>query len=156
MEIKHLFSGLVKRTDYNTKITDIEKKLTDHNHDNSITNPEFNKFTADILDARLAWSYLVTKVDFDTKQKTLNQKLNSNETKYLLVENELKKLQIFDSIYFRGKYHFGEGGTQNYLVFKPMYIHFKRFSGFGSGKLKDCLIKILQLLLQLIIASIHN
>ena len=54
MKIKHLFSGLVKRTDYNTKIADIEKKLTDHNHDNSITNPEFNKFTADIFDARLA------------------------------------------------------------------------------------------------------
>ena len=26
-------SSLVKKTDYNTKITEIEKKLTDHNHD---------------------------------------------------------------------------------------------------------------------------
>ena len=26
-------SNLVKKTDYNTKITEIEKKLTEHNHD---------------------------------------------------------------------------------------------------------------------------
>ena len=26
-------SSLVKKTDYNTKITEIEKKVTDHNHD---------------------------------------------------------------------------------------------------------------------------
>ena len=26
-------SNLVKKTDYDTKITEIEKKLTDHNHD---------------------------------------------------------------------------------------------------------------------------
>ena len=28
-------SSLVKKTDYNTKTTEIEKKLTDHNHDKS-------------------------------------------------------------------------------------------------------------------------
>ena len=39
---------------------------------------------------------------------------------YLLVENEFKKLKMFDSIYFRGKSHFGEDGTQNYLVFQPI------------------------------------
>ena len=40
--------------------------------------------------------------------------MNSNKTKILLAESELKKLQIFDSIYFRGKDHFEEDGTQNY------------------------------------------
>ena len=35
-------SSLVKNTYYNTKITEIEKKLTDHNHDKYITTPEFN------------------------------------------------------------------------------------------------------------------
>ena len=35
----------------------------------------------------------------------------------MLVENELKKLQIFDSSYFRGKSHFVDNdGTQNYLI----------------------------------------
>ena len=31
----------------------------------------------------------------------------------MLVENELKNLQTFDSIYFRGKSHFENDGTQN-------------------------------------------
>ena len=35
-------SNLVKKTDYNTKISELEKKLTDHNHDKYITTPEFN------------------------------------------------------------------------------------------------------------------
>ena len=34
-----------------------------------------------------------------------------------MVENELKKLQKFDAAYFRGKSHFEEHSTQNYLVF---------------------------------------
>ena len=35
-------SSLVKKTDYNAKISEIEKKVTDHNHDKYITTPEFN------------------------------------------------------------------------------------------------------------------
>ena len=51
----------------------------------------------------------------------------------MLVENELKKLQRFDAAYFRGKSHFEEDGTQNYLVFQPMYRYFKRIAGVGGG-----------------------
>ena len=47
-------SSLVKKTDYDTKITEIEKKLTVHNHDKYITTPEFNTLVADIFNARLA------------------------------------------------------------------------------------------------------
>ena len=43
-------SNLVKKTDYNTKINEIEKKITNHNHDKYITTPEFNKFTAEIFE----------------------------------------------------------------------------------------------------------
>ena len=50
----------------------------------------------------------------------LNEKINSNKTKHLLVENEIKKLQTFDSSYFKGKNHFEDDGTKNYLVFQPM------------------------------------
>ena len=32
----------------------------------------------------------------------------------------MNKLKTFDSSYFIGKSHFGEDGTQNYLVFHPM------------------------------------
>ena len=37
----------------------------------------------------------------------------------------MNKLKTFDSGYFIGKSHFGEDGTQNYLVFQPMYRYFK-------------------------------
>ena len=63
--------------------------------------------------------------------------VTKNKTKYLLVENELKKLQKFDAAYFRGKSHFEEDGTQNYLVFQPMYRYFKRIAGVGSGNYID-------------------
>ena len=51
----------------------------------------------------------------------------------MLVENEFKKLQTFDSSYFRGKSHFEKDGTQNYLVFQPIQIYFKRIRGVGSS-----------------------
>ena len=49
------------------------------------------------------------------------------------VENELKKLQQFDSAYFRCKSNFEEDGIQNYLVFQTMYRYFKNIKGVGSG-----------------------
>ena len=69
---------------------------------------------------RLAHANLVRKRDFDTKLKRLNQKINSNKTKHLLVKNVLEKLQTFNSSYFRGKNHFEEDGAQNHLVFQPI------------------------------------
>ena len=47
------------------------------------------------------------------------------KSKHLLVENELNKLQTFDSSYFIGKSHFEEGDTQNYLVFQSVIRYFK-------------------------------
>ena len=48
-------SSLVKKkTDYDTKISDIEKKITDHDHDEYITTSEFNKLTTEHFAARLA------------------------------------------------------------------------------------------------------
>ena len=35
--------------DYNTKILDIKKEVTDHDHNKYITTPEFNKLTTEIL-----------------------------------------------------------------------------------------------------------
>ena len=43
-----------KKTGYKTKISEIEKKITDHDHDKYITTPEFNKSTAENFPARLA------------------------------------------------------------------------------------------------------
>ena len=82
-----------KKTDYDTKITEIEKKLTDHNHDKYITTPEFNTLAADVFNARLAQANLITKTDFDAKLSSLNRKITSNKSKHLLVEKEVKKLK---------------------------------------------------------------
>ena len=43
----------------------------------------------------------------------------------MLVQNELNQLKTFKSSYFIGKSHFDEDGTQNYLVFQPIYRYFK-------------------------------
>ena len=60
-------SGLVKKTDCNTKITDIENKLNNHNHDKYVATSEFNTLAANVFNARLAQANLKTKTDFDAK-----------------------------------------------------------------------------------------
>ena len=106
-------SNLVNKPNCNTKITEIENKLNNHNHDKYITTPELNTLAADVFNARLAQANLITKTDFDAKLSSLNRKITQNKTKHLLVENKLKKLKTFDSSYFIGKSHFEEDGTQN-------------------------------------------
>ena len=113
------------KTDYNTKVTKIENKLNNHNHDKYIDTLEFNKLAADVFNARLAPGNFITKTVFDTKLLSLNRKSTENKSKHLLVENELKKLKTFDSSYFIGKSHFDEDGTQSYLVFQTILKYFK-------------------------------
>ena len=84
---------------HTTKVIEIEKKPTDHNHDKYITTAEFNKLAADVFNARLAQANLITKTDFDSKLSNLNRKITTNKTKHLIVENELNKPKTFDSRY---------------------------------------------------------
>ena len=69
-------SDLVKKPDYNTKINETEKKVTDRDHSNTyITTQKFNKITAKHFTARLNQANLATKADktfFDDKLKSLN------------------------------------------------------------------------------------
>ena len=67
----------------------------------------------------------MTKTDFDAKLSSLNRKITASKSKYLLAENELKKLKAFDSSYFIGKSHFEEDDAQNYIVFQPLNKYFK-------------------------------
>ena len=134
VEIKiHNISGLVTKTYYNTKISDIEKKITDHNHDRYITTPEFNRLTTEDFKARLSKANLITKTDFDIELKKNSDRVTSNKTKHFMVENELKKLKTFDLSYFKGKSNFEEDGAQNYLVFQPVQKYFQKIAGVGSG-----------------------
>ena len=133
---------LVKETDYNTKIIETEKKITDHNHDKYITTPEFNRFTAEIFALRLKRVNLasksdianfVNKIDFDNKLKhiTSNEsELNelSNKVKAIstkgLTKGLIKKFSILN-----GAKYFSSGTFQNYLVFIPIKKYIKYFSG---------------------------
>ena len=63
-EIRNV-SSLVKKTDYDTKIKEHEKKLTYHNHDKYITTSEFNTLAASVFNAILAQANLITETDFD-------------------------------------------------------------------------------------------
>ena len=104
---------LKKKTDYNTKITDIENILNNHNHDKYVATSEFNTLAANVFNARLAQANLITKTDFDSKLSSLDKKITANKTKHFLNDNDLS--------YYRGKQCFDEGsGKQNYLVFLPM------------------------------------
>ena len=79
----------MKNTDYDTKISDVEKKIANHNHGKYITTQEFNKLATENVNARLAQTNLIT-TDFDAKLQFLSKRITSNKTKHLLVENELK------------------------------------------------------------------
>ena len=118
-------SSLVKNTEYDTKISELEKNLTDHIHEKYITTSQLNNLVASVFNVRLAQRSLIAKTDFNAKLSSLNRKIIENNTKQLLVEIELKKLKTFDSSQFIGKSHFEEHDTQNYLVFQPVNRYFK-------------------------------
>ena len=65
----------------------------------------------------------MAKTDFDNSASSLDSKSGASKTKNESIENESKK--TFDSSYFRGRGHFEEDGTQNYLVFQPINTYFK-------------------------------
>ena len=87
-----------------------------------------NKLTLENCVARLKQVNLVNKTDFDDKLKILNRKITWNKTKYVLVKNEFKKLETFDSSLFIGQSYFNNDGVQLYLIFQPIYKTITTFS----------------------------
>ena len=81
-------SSLVKKTDYDAKISENEKNLINSDNDKYITTSEYNKLKTENFSARLARANLLTKTDFDAKLTNLNKKTNSNKTKHLFVDKE--------------------------------------------------------------------
>ena len=116
---------LLKKTDYSTKVTEIENKLNNDNHDKYIDTPEFNKLAGDAFNARLAQANLVTKTVFNDKLSNLNRKVTKSKTDHVLLQNEFRKLKTFALSYFIGKKYFEEDGKQNYLIFLPIFRYFK-------------------------------
>ena len=135
-----------KKTDCTTKINEIEIKINNHDHVKCITTQEFNikklnSFTSENFASRLASANLaikndianfVKKADFDDKLKDLNEKVTSNKTKNVLLENEFKKWKTFDSSLFIGQSYFVNDGSQNFLVFQSVYKTIKTFCGLSN------------------------
>ena len=94
-----------KKTDYNTKVSEIEKKITDRDHDKYITTLEFNKLTVENFIARLAQANLASKSDFDNfvkkldfeeKLKNLNTSIKQNIYQLKMNKKNYKHLiQVF-------------------------------------------------------------
>ena len=96
---KIVVSDLVKKTDYNAKISEIEGKY--------MPTSDYNEFTSDILDARIKIKELVNISDISNlvKNSDLNTKLSPLATKAELKadRDKIGKLEAFDSSYFHGK-----------------------------------------------------
>ena len=78
----------LQKTDYNTKINETEKKITDHDHDKYITIQEFDKLKSENYLAAF-----VEKTDFDDKQKKFNKNVEA-EMKITNLTNKVPYYQI--------------------------------------------------------------
>ena len=132
---------MVKKTDFNTKITEVEGKIPNISGlatSSALTAVE-NKIT-DISSLAITSALttvenkipditgLITKTDFDAKLKAISDRVTKNKSEHLLVENELKKINAPDLSYFGGKSYFdADDGTKNLLVFQPAHKYFKTF-----------------------------
>ena len=79
MKIKCLALVIWLKKQYNTKATEIENKL--NNHDKYITTQECNTLAAYVFNARLAQANLVPKTDFYNTVSSLNNKIAENKKK---------------------------------------------------------------------------
>ena len=81
------FSNLVKKTNFNTKITEIEGKIP--NISGLATTSALTAVENKIPNI----TGLVKKTDFDAKLKGISDRVTKNKSKHLPVETELKKLK---------------------------------------------------------------
>ena len=98
----------LKKSDYDIKIEEIEKKLRGHNK--YITTNDFNKFSGAMFEERLKQIKLATNNDLNTVQQ------NAARNK-----EKLEKLQTFELSYFHGKKYFDDDGFQSMLVYRPKF-----------------------------------
>ena len=101
-----------------------------------VTTAESNKFTSNTLDSKIPLENLVNESDLNEMIKTLatNEEIKTSESK--AEQDEIAKLQIFDSSLFIGQSYFDNDGIQLYLVFQPTYKTITAFSGLTSTTLE--------------------
>ena len=131
-------SGLVKKTDCNTKMSGIEAK--------HFTTSDYNKFASEVVEAKIKGKNWLESQVFLISLKSfgLITKLVTFATKASLKagQDKIVKLQVFNSSYFHGKSHF-EDTSQKLLIAIIFQLENQ----------KDCLIKVVNLLLHLIKTS---
>ena len=126
---------MVKKTDFNTKVTEIEGKITDvsslvkkTDYATEITSIKNAYVTNTALNAR--HRSLIQKSKFDTEVKKINDQIASNSSEVLTYNNRLNqskdRIDELEKIvfYFRCKIYFDGDGIQNYLVFQGVYKYF--------------------------------
>ena len=118
------------KTDFDTKVTEIEGKIPDVSSLVKITDcateiTSIKNVANAALNAR--HKDLIQKAKFDTEVQKLNDKIASNSSEVLTYNNRLNqakdridKLERIAS-YFIGKNYFDGDGTQDYLVFQGVY-----------------------------------
>ena len=67
-------SGLVNKTNYKTKISELEKNITDHDQDKYITTSEVNTIATNVVNTKITQANLITKTDFDIKMWSIDKK----------------------------------------------------------------------------------
>ena len=135
---------MVKKTDHNAKVTEIENKLNNHNHNKYITTLEFNTLATDVFNVTLSRTNLVTKTIFDNTVSSLDSNIAINKTKNESIENELKESKKNLVFVTLGNLFFDGGdGSQAYLIFQPVrtITNTKYISEWESKVLSDESIK---------------
>ena len=150
--------GLVEKTDYDAKTAEIKGKIPD------ISNLATETALTTVEDKILDVSSLVKKTDYntrlseiDTKVSSLDGKITENKTKNESIENKIKKGFFFCFFFMQLYSLIGGDGSQAYLIFNH-YIDMLELllilNTFLNGNLKECLMKILNLL-HLITVLLH-
>ena len=109
-------TGLVKKTVYNAEISDIEEEY--------FTSSDYNKFPNEITETKTlvdnsCTSNLIKFFDSNTKLAT-----SATKVELKTIKDKILKLLAFGLSYLSDKSRFKDDGTQNCLLFHPIYRYF--------------------------------
>ena len=99
------------------------------------TASDYNKLTSNILDAKITQKKLLNESGLDEKIRTLStipkEEIETLATKVELKaeQNKIVRLQTNDKSLFIGQSYFKNDGSQNHLIFQPIYKTITTFSG---------------------------
>ena len=153
----------MKKTDYNTKITEIESKIPDisnlatktalatvANKISDISNVATKSALTTVENKIPDVNSLIKKTNNNTINAEIDTKLSSLDGKITKNKNELDKTTNDARLLFLGNILFNsEDCSQTYLIFPPLYRYFKQLPIliiFYHGNLEDYLLKIIVLL----------